>query len=339
MENKIENLPVSIDWLQINLRVIPTILEKIEKTFEVIILPFKTRHFGEVVNLKLKGHDYATLQWKPLSKILAPDMMLVKFSNQMIYRYDCASLVSQFISFTNSEFISYSRIDVCVDFQSLIDFKNPEDFIKEIMRSNVLLKGNSKFKCIGSIGKLVKYDYFRIGTENSDISWYMYNKSKELQEVKEKPHIRELWDKSGFLIGVDVWRIEFTLKGSKQEFFDTTTGEIFSMKMYNLPGRDNIKRLLTGLINNKLVCYYNNNAKVKSRQDKVKLLDLSNIESLSIHPSFKTESNNMDRFLLKKINEVNNDLRSKKLDYKETVEELMNQFAEERALKPFLRRL
>jgi len=339
MSTQIEILPVSIDWLQINLRVQPNILEKIENTFEVKVLPFKTRHFGEVVSLKLKGYEYATLQWKPLSKILAPDMMLVKFSNQMIYRYDCAALVSQFISFSNSEFVSYSRIDICVDFQEFIDYKDPEDFIKDIMRSEVILKGNSKFKCIGSIGKEVKYDYFRIGTENSDISWYMYNKTKEMQEVKEKPHIRELWEKASFRIGVDVWRIEFTLKGSKQEFIDTDTGEVFSMKMYNLPSKENIKKLFTGLLNHKLICYYNKGASVKSRQAKVNLLDSNIIGNLAIIPSFKTESNNMDRFLLKKINEVNNDLRSKKLEYRETVEELMNNFAEERALKPFLRRL
>lgn len=42
------------------------------------------------------------------------------------------------------------------------------------------------------------------GSGKSSYSVYLYNKSKELKEVKDKPYIRELMEKAGFNNNEDV---------------------------------------------------------------------------------------------------------------------------------------
>ena len=97
----------------------------------------------------------------------------------------------------------------------------------------------------------------RWGSKGSDIGAYAYNKSLELREVKDKPWIRETWEKAGLidafnetewaklsekekqrkieqgdvqaLIETPVWRFEISIKAHGKDLLDIKTGELFKL--------------------------------------------------------------------------------------------------------------
>lgn len=55
------------------------------------------------------------------------------------------------------------------------------------------------------------FDSIRWGSRSSGVSVYLYNKSKELREVKDKPWIRAAWKKEELSSKLDVWRVEISI--------------------------------------------------------------------------------------------------------------------------------
>jgi len=67
------------DWLQLNL-VAPSDMDvKYHGFYEVKLLPYSTRHFKIVEEIFHHGQRIATVTRVPLSNIIEPDTILVKF--------------------------------------------------------------------------------------------------------------------------------------------------------------------------------------------------------------------------------------------------------------------
>ena len=108
-----------------------------------------------------------------------------------------------------------SRLDLCADFNYFVGGLLPSTFLRSYIRkqdASYLRMGSNKF-CVYGLKDMhtTSFDSIRWGSRQNGVSVYMYNKSRELLEVKNKPHIRALWQKHSLSTTLDVWRVEISI--------------------------------------------------------------------------------------------------------------------------------
>jgi hypothetical protein len=153
------------------------------------------------------------------------------------------------------------------------------------------------------------FEYLKFGSETSVISYYLYNKSKELAEKKNKPWITDTWKANALNTDVDVWRLEFSIKSNLNELMNLETSEAWSMnKLIVLT--ENLKlSLINCLLQKYWLFSFPHDDKNRSRWPKIKLFDLDTAKCILIRLSEKKESNRSDKIFVKKLVEYSDEMR------------------------------
>jgi hypothetical protein len=218
--NLFDNLPaaIGIDWLQLYVEM--PLSDIADNTYyDVSLQSFQTRQFKKVYAIKSAGDKLplATLAAEAHSNIMAKNTGILKIENKILYQSDLKSWINNLLQKLNLKLLNVTRIDYFIDFQEFLNDVNPADFIKDFVSGNIIKMGKSKFQINGSVKKAFTYDYLKFGSKTSDVNYYLYNKSKELRDVKNKPYITKIWDKSKIdHEKQDVWRLEFSIKSSQK---------------------------------------------------------------------------------------------------------------------------
>ena len=95
----------------------------------------------------------------------------------------------------------------------------------------------SKYKTSGYIRVIhntVEVETLYVGTHKNDICKIMYNKTKELREGTYKPYIAELHEGVFGKNHGDVYRLEFSLKGTNIDVIRKDTGEFGKVRVEDL---------------------------------------------------------------------------------------------------------
>lgn len=196
-----------------------------------------------------QGTKLITMLWQPHSTLLSKNLMTVQFSNEVLYferERECISLLSQVCEHM---FNSFSRLDVCLDFQ-VNDTQSA--IIRKLFNGSMYVQGKaegsifwheSEYKGIKSRAP----HCLSWGAPTSKIRCKLYNKSREqnlLSEGKEpeKPYIIDIWKSAGFDI-LRMWRLEFSLTSTGQmqwagknitwnEYFDCNWWYMLFLSLY-----------------------------------------------------------------------------------------------------------
>lgn len=159
----------------------------------------------------------------------------VRLTNRSCYRPDCIQLLQQFLEEYGFHYQRISRIDLCLDFERFDSGDRPADFLQryvqkrysKINQADIALRGLDGWD--GRVWNSVKW-----GSPSSMVQTRLYNKSKELREVKDKPYIRQQWQLAGLIDDwatcmktnrdgsqreVTVWRLEFAIKSGTKNWF------------------------------------------------------------------------------------------------------------------------
>lgn len=196
-----------------------------------------------------QGTKLITMLWQPHSTLLSKNLMTVQFSNEVLYferERECLSLLSQVCEHM---FNSFSRLDVCLDFQ-VNDTQSA--IIRKLFNGSMYVQGKaegsifwheSEYKGIKSRAP----HCLSWGSPTSKIRCKLYNKSREqnlLSEGKEseKPYIIDIWKSAGFDI-LRMWRLEFSLTSTGQmqwagknitwnEYFDCNWWYMLFLSLY-----------------------------------------------------------------------------------------------------------
>ena len=200
---------------------------------------FGTRVYAEMFTI-LDDHDIPLLEirrhpYSDKSKdggFFPPESCHVRLCNSTCYRDDAIDLLRNFLATYNYEFKRIYRIDICLDFVRFDKGDDPNKFLQRFMQgryskinqSNVSAHGVDQWN--GRTWNSISW-----GQAKSMVSTKMYCKSLELQQVKDKPYVRQAWFESGLIddpvnmtkrqedgtiTKPDVWRVEFSLKSSAQ---------------------------------------------------------------------------------------------------------------------------
>ena len=245
---------ISIDWLTIS---VDCSNFAVNTNYSCVCEPYGTSIFSKMYTIGMDGMDIAILTKNPRMKHMDENLGLLKILNPILYKPQLDRIVYNLLFDFRLTAKGISRLDLCADFNRFNDYADPQDFIRDFLAVKIWKIGQAKYKCAGKVAKAPtlphhkreskrkqkdevesfkvigkqssrhNYQYLRFGSNLSDVSAYLYNKTQEFIDVKRKNYIVEQWDANGIDSSQTVWRLEFSLKGNGIKFIDAASGEYY----------------------------------------------------------------------------------------------------------------
>lgn len=235
------NRLLSVDWLELWCDTLDVNIYDNQKEFDRWIIKKHdegTRVFSRIYDVIGNHQIYASFVCRPYSPIIQQNAVQIKFSNWLLYSRDALKTILDLLSALKLNVLSCSRVDICADFARFANGEDGQRFITRYVSGELARVGNGKFQVNGlqSVKDKSKkvYQYIRFGSRSSSVCSYLYNKSAELEEVKMKPWIKDVWE-SSFLsvcdLSHDVWRLEFSITDNEFKFTDGEEVKLINWQM------------------------------------------------------------------------------------------------------------
>lgn len=207
--------------------------------YQVVDEQKSTRVFKKLYKVTHRGLDYFYIQQEPISSALKRGLTLVKIANRVLYSEKYVSLLLDFLKYFRLQYKGVSRLDIAYDCNYFYNGRSPKKFLHDYIckpleeRGGIYLANVKKHVAFfeKSISSNAKYSYVKFGMGTGGRSAYMYDKSVELREVKDKPWIRKMWADNGLVDDekTHVWRSEISIKAQGKQLLSLDTGELFAL--------------------------------------------------------------------------------------------------------------
>lgn len=312
---------ISIDWLSIY---VDCSLIKEPSGGQVKKMDYGTQVYQFTEYYQINGKDVAVLTWQPRSSALVRNTGIIKILNEYLYIANVYTIVTQILEDWGLVALSVSRLDICADFNQFVDYHDMQDFFQDFLTTKIWHIGKAKYKVIGNKARCLQndtfalqgvqssrhcYQYLRFGGNTSDISAYLYNKTLEFAEVKEKNYIRAMWEKNGMDNDCDVWRLEFSLKGNAVKIIDEVTGEVYTNKLDIIKEPMLLHRLYSTLYSRYWDFRVNDGQVRKDRMKRCNLLKINDMPFKLSKYTLAQDTTIGDKRLISSMERVYNELR------------------------------
>lgn len=233
---------ISVDWFEVccygapiekGVRVVNGMKYMIEDTEK------STRVFKKLYKVIYRGLEYFYIQQEPISSALKRGLTLVKVSNRVLYSEKYVSLLLELLKSFGLQYKGVSRLDIAYDCNYFCNGRSPKRFLHDYICKPIEQKGGIYLANVKkhvsffekSISSNTHYSYVKFGMGTGGRSAYMYDKSLELREVKDKPWIRKMWADNGLIDDekTHVWRSEISIKAQGKQLLNLDTGELFAL--------------------------------------------------------------------------------------------------------------
>lgn len=221
--------------------------------FQVVSKHEETKLFRYIYNVYHNGQKVATVTQGPKTPVINPRTSLVKLENRVLY---CEKYVEILMALQKALRFTYkgiTRIDVACDFNTFYGGRSVPKFIKTYVMSeptsknHIYRRGSDEFYIRGNKKKnqASTFNYIRLGKKDSRVHAYIYDKTQELKEVKDKPWIKDAWERAGLKNDDDnhVWRAEISIKNEGSQLLDMGTGQLFKLSPDYLTTQDAVQNL------------------------------------------------------------------------------------------------
>lgn len=209
----------------------------------------------------------AECQQEPRTSCIHKDSTIIKIDNRVLYSTLYFHVLSSILQAYNLRYKGITRIDICYDTQELAQGRDIQTFLKKTIQPNESDFGfvyNNQFShatyhtCRTNKG-LTRINSVKWGSTQSRITAKIYDKTLELIEVKDKPWIREVWERNGIdyqyndselyemseekkrrmvrhiglsqFVKKPVYRFEISIKAEGKDVISLETGEIFTLSL------------------------------------------------------------------------------------------------------------
>lgn len=322
---------ISIDWLQLHFN--GQIVRSEKYKWET--LEFSTQVFLSVENVYLDNYYIASVLSHPRSQILDPDMVIIKIINKVLYDDKLWEILDNFVKSLGLIYKGITRLDICADFNTFKFGKHPENLINEFMKLDIRKVGQGKGTVHFEQSDRMKYQTLKFGTSKSLICCYLYNKSKELQQVKMKDYIIDKWRASGIDCNRDVWRLEFSIKGDSLALLDEETGELLKPNLDTLRDYEFLSKLFFTLQKQYFRFKRKTKDKNKSRWPDIELFNYSPTLPRRLFITETGDGSRADKIFLRKLDGLNNEIRKYAKFRENFLEELICEFAIDKGLADY----
>lgn len=233
---------ISVDWFEVCCYGSP-ITEGVhvvnEMKYQVVDAEKSTRVFKKLYKVIYRGLEYFYVQQEPISSALKRGLTLIKVANRVLYSEKYVSLLLDFLKYFRLHYKGVSRLDIAYDCNYFYNGRSPKKFLHDYICKPLEEKGGIYLANVKkhvaffekSISSNTRYSYVKFGMGTGGRSAYMYDKSVELREVKDKPWIRKMWEDNGLLNDDKhhVWRSEISIKAQGKKLLNLDTGELFAL--------------------------------------------------------------------------------------------------------------
>lgn len=294
------NRAVTVDWLSMYCTS-PMIVQNVDYEFRK--LDAGSAQFSTIYNVyNIRDKElYCTVQCHPYSPIIPKSSVMVKVANRYLYHSNWNITLQNFLFVCNITPISISRIDIACDFNTFDNNLHPQNLIKGLLDGTYIKTGISKFAAQGDLDGENMYEYLRFGNRESQCSVYLYNKTKELKDVKDKPYIREMWKESGIDTSKDVWRLEVSMRTTQLKMIIPLTGEIFRLGLDFVRTNSIVENVYNAAIRKYFDIRINDGQRKKMRMKPVVLFKKDPTTILMVCPVNQACTNRMDKIVAKRV--------------------------------------
>lgn len=324
--------PVLIDWLSISGKSAGYNIE----LFKLVKLNYGTSVFSCIEELYHNNERICTVTSVPYSDVLEKNLIIVKFDNWLLYHEKFWYYYGEVLRELRIHSEKISRIDICKDFSRFYNKRLPANLIRDFLAGNITKLGKSKYSVWGETNRFLTYDYLSFGKKSSEINVYLYNKSRELKQVTDKPHIRNQWSKTDIDTSLDIFRLEISVKKSEIDLVDRLTGDCLNFNIANIFIQEDLENLF------KTLCYKYFRFKKNTGQSNISreedLILFKKEESRDIVWDIQKglESNRSDKVFLRKLDNMYSELRTDDLELFKAIEKLRDIFSKEKNLSKYL---
>lgn len=260
-----EKYCISVDWLQVccysnNLAYLLNndYYNKADSLpYWLELQPLETRSFARFIRVYTKvGNDWrycADILAVPRSTMLNSNIVLVKIHNRFLYSQNYIKLLYNICDTFKLSIKGLTRLDLCYDCNSFHGGLKPHKFIKEFVTAEfdspryIYKVGAKQFRVYGgkSVSSATKFSGIEFGSGKSSKRCYIYDKTRELAEVKDKPWIRQYWQQNGLISDskTHVYRAEISIKCDGMDLLNMSTGELFKLSPEYLRSQPAIEKL------------------------------------------------------------------------------------------------
>lgn len=300
--------------------------------------------FDKIFKVKMGNRDVAELQAVPHSKFIDAHCGILKINNELLYSPNLADWLTALFFNTEIHPLSISRIDLCCDFQIFDNGLKPIELIRQFLNDEIIKVGKTTYYmrgedfenghiqwrsahgtfCVKNDFELMgdgantgdRFSYLAFGARTSDVRTYLYNKSKELREVKDKPYIRQTWRQAG-ASPADVWRLEFSTKGSRFKVISKETGEMITNSIRDIITSQTQDAMFSALYS-RYFDFRTNTKKVRRDQETRLMLFDGDYTHYHLQRYTKAKDNlRADKVFLKKLDKCANECYSSDLEIEE----------------------
>lgn len=243
---------INVDWLEVHAIEAPNVdfeQSLIANHYTYKIEPYSTRVYAQVINVMSKnGVPLFHVTRCPYSVkgcaggILPRGSMHIKLQNWVLYTDVFLDTLNKFIFLMQLTLKNVTRLDLCCDLQRFSDGTKPSTLLKKYLANEVHKIGQTKFQLFGTDKGTKQYHSIKWGSQSSAVHSRMYDKTKELEEVKDKSYIRDSWAAVGFDPSIHVWRIEFEIHADGRNMVQKETGEIEELNLSKISTPSLIER-------------------------------------------------------------------------------------------------
>lgn len=329
---KYQSTPVLIDWLSISGKSTGYQLESLQ----VVKLEHGTSVFSCIEEIFRKSKRIATVTSHAYSEIIDKNLLIVKFDNWVLYDEKFWTIYSDIIEELRINSVKISRLDICKDFNYFYNKRNPKNLIKGFLTGDLIKLGKSKYSVWGETNERLTYDYLSFGKKSSTLNVYLYDKSKELNQVKNKPWVRNKWVQYDLDQQLPVYRLEFSIKKSEIGLINKTTGEEVKFTVNDIFIEESLNLLFDTLLSKYFhFKIYSGNSNV-SREISVKLFENETFDEIAWEVEDSLETNRSDKIFLKKLDNLYSELRTDDLALFKAIENIRNVFSTRKNLTEYL---
>ena len=294
----------NIDWKQ--LAFTGERLDLVEKVCQ--LQDFQTSIFGKIASFPDHEHEMFNLSYEPKSKILKHNLLILKVNNKFLYSQQFKAELTNLIEFLELKFNNVTRIDYALDFQFLRAGLTGSRFMELLSKNIIDLKYKGKKTIIYPSEHSKPPEYVRFGNHSSEFNVYIYNKTRELQEKKDKPYIRDQWKNCEFLENFPVFRLEISFKPVKTKFFLNKDNHNSFNNLDNILNINFHKTIFNFLLKNKFRFYYTSGK--KSMVDLFYLPETQEDSNIRMLVDYDLKgSNNYIRGVINFLEKNNNEIR------------------------------
>ena len=278
-----EKYSISLDWMQYycekSMNDVPTTFATTKGKYEVEKQSYSTNLWLDVYIIKHRGREFATLCMNPRNSGMPERGCTLKLANRVLYSHEWLNESKLIMAELGLRYKGITRVDVAYDCNVLAGGRSVPQFLMQYFshapycEGHIIRSGSRKvtINATRSNKGSVEISAMRWGSKGSDIGAYAYNKSLELREVKDKPWIRETWEKAGLidafnevewsklsekekqrkieqgdvqqLITTPVWRFEISIKAHGKDLLNINTGELFKLDINYFESQNAVENL------------------------------------------------------------------------------------------------